>query len=619
MAANTVETRAVDREREWASLPRGLPARDGRRKVDSSPRLRPERKTERVLKDSPAQTDLARAHGRFARAALGIYLGSALLALAVLIAFFFAARVQEEDQRSKDFLKDLQQRESNLRRHVGLLVQDLRRLSLRTEVDLLDQNPSPELQLLQLSHEGSAFFDLGVAIIDRDGNVRASVPENFLTVGRSLATTPWFDRVRVNHELTVAPVRSEDARPAAVYIAAPIIRNGHFSGAVIGGTDLAKGEGGPLSESDAVVKPVLATHRGHVLYPAPPPQLTHDPAWHSLFLAPTRGATLTELGSAKHHWLVAAAEVRGTDLSLLLLAEERALFSEVRTRLRDRIILALLLASLPILALVWMLRRSLQVFRVSGERLIREERLRRVGEASNLIAHEVKNALNGIRMAAELACDTSGKRSPVQERALSELRSEIARLANFTAELMTFSKGINVRANKLELGDFLAKVISLAEKVAVDSGVQLSLKLEQDEIFVQADPQLLHVVVFNLVTNAIDAMAASATSSKGHVVVTASETDSQVLISVKDNGPGVSPSMVPRLFEPFESGKASGVGIGLALAQRIAEAHGGRLSLASNADGATFVLTLPKPAPSPKSQQSTTAGDSVHEAPRTAG
>ena len=65
-------------------------------------------------------------------------------------------------------------------------------------------------------------------------------------------------------------------------------------------------------------------------------------------------------------------------------------------------------------------------------------------------------------------------------------------------------------------------------------------------------------------------------------------------LSVADNGEGVIQAIKPRLFEPFQSGKTSGVGIGLALGKRIAQAHGGDLELLSSAPGATFCITLPR-------------------------
>jgi two-component system C4-dicarboxylate transport sensor histidine kinase DctB len=253
---------------------------------------------------------------------------------------------------------------------------------------------------------------------------------------------------------------------------------------------------------------------------------------------------------------------------------------------------ALAIAAVPLFVLVVLLRRSLATFRRSEERAVREERLQRVGEAANLIAHEVKNSLNGIRMAAEIACD-QGASGRVQ--ALQELRGEISRLTNFTQELMTFSKGVEPRKVRVNLTDFVPKITSLLEKTAKEQGVALELALPPSALSCELDPQLLHIVVSNLVTNAIEAVAASSEGSPRIEVKLARDTvdPGSVRLEVSDNGPGLSRDVVAQLFEPFHSGKPSGVGIGLALSQRIARAHGGKLVLVPSGTGAVFALTLP--------------------------
>lgn len=545
-----------------------------------------------MLKPAPLQTDLTRAHQRFARAALAIYLGSALIALGVLVAFLFADLAQERDQIRANLLTEVETRETYLRRHLALLLQELRRLALRSEVDSLDQNQSPEQRLLQVSHEGSTFFNLGVAIVDQDGAVTASMPQEFMARGRPLTQQTWFERVKTRHELAVVPVLDGVPSHNALYLVTPILRNGRFDGAFIGGLDLARSNQNVLGEFGSVVEPVLATRHGAVVFPPTPPPFVDGAAWKALFDAPSEAPLVTELALPTGAVVVAEHEVHGTDLVLLLSASERDLFGAATTRIQQRLGLAFVLAALPFIALVWLLQRSLRVFRTSGERFVREERLRRVGEASNLIAHEVKNALNGIRMAAELACENPGARTQVQERALTELRSEIQRLANFTAELMTFSKGITVRQSRFWFGEFISKVVSLAEKTAQESCVSLRVHVPSD-FELSADPQLLHIVIYNLVINAIE--SAAARGGAGSAVTVDVEAAAQhAHVVVRDNGAGVSPSMLPRLFEPFESGKASGVGIGLALARRIAEAHAGSLVLLDNQRGAAFRLSLPR-------------------------
>jgi signal transduction histidine kinase len=111
---------------------------------------------------------------------------------------------------------------------------------------------------------------------------------------------------------------------------------------------------------------------------------------------------------------------------------------------------------------------------------------------------------------------------------------------------------------------------------------------------VSADPQLLRVAVSNLVNNALDALSTRKNAEQPARIELSVDADSGgARLSVSDNGDGVPEDIRRRLFEPFQSGKTSGVGIGLALGKRIALAHGGDLELQSYARGAKFRLTLP--------------------------
>jgi two-component system C4-dicarboxylate transport sensor histidine kinase DctB len=225
---------------------------------------------------------------------------------------------------------------------------------------------------------------------------------------------------------------------------------------------------------------------------------------------------------------------------------------------------------------------------------MREERLHRVGEAANLIAHEVKNSLNGIRMAAELACGppAAGSRA---ERALSELRHEIERLSNFTGDLMAFSKGIKPRPIRLDLNELAHKLQLLFEQQAAEAGVTIEVRTAPEPVWVSADAQLLRVAVSNLVQNALDALSTRQNGDEPpSIELGAAASPKSAELWVADNADGVSPAVQKRLFEPFQSGKSNGVGIGLALGKRIAQAHHGDLTLTSVGHGTKFVLSLPR-------------------------
>ena len=572
-----------------------------------------------VRKPAGKVDSLAAAHARFARAALLIYLGAIVVGISLLIVAVVTDKAHEEDQTRERLLLETDVRAHSLGQHLGLLVEELRRLGLRSEVDLLDQNLAPEKSLLKLSHETSTFFNLGVAILNPTGTVLWTEPRDFLLDGTSFAAEKWFSGVRYSQALRIVPVQPD--RPDSVlYVVSPIVRGGEFAGALLGGVDLARGE--PLNAMPQVpggdMLTVLATQEGAVVYPPRPPAFAAEQAWKALFQRASAEPFTDIAWLAGRNTVVAASPVSGTDLVLLTVATRKPLFAPARNRLETRIALGLLLAATPLVLLVGLLRRSLDLFRRAEQDAVREERLRLLGEAANSIAHEVKNALNGLSMGLDLVVrrDERPEAAARRERVLNELRNEIHRLADFTTQLMTFSKGIEPRRARVDLTDFVPKVTSLHRDAALELGADIELDMPPGPVMIDADPTLLHAVIGNLTGNALDAATGPGGSPEPRVEVHVTTRAGVAEIRITDNGPGVSATMRARLFEPFQTEKANGVGIGLALARRIALAHNGDLVLEdppplalktpipgalkaprpptpTKPRGATFLLTLP--------------------------
>lgn len=548
---------------------------------------------------APEPQNLADAHRRFARAVLGIYVASALVTLALVLTTVVTDRAHEEEQRREQLLLEAVEQEHHLSRHLARLVQELRRLGLRSEVDLLDENLAPEKSLLRLSHEGSTFFNLGVALLATDGRVLWAEPQEFLGPVTTFTAEPWFAAIRKSRTLRIVPV-DPAAENAALYVVSPVVRNGRFAGALLGAIDLAR-------EPDVDLAPdppgftedtLITTSRGVVVYPAVPPPFTADPRWPEVFAEGVTAPRLTTTDLLGRSTVLAVSPIARTDLVYVLAADRERLSRKARERMVRRLAGGVALTLVPLAILVLLLTRSLRLLRASEERLVRDERLRLAGEAANLIAHEVKNGLNGIQMAAEIAFEPSS--SPARrERAATELRRELQRLTSFTTELMTFSKGLALRPIRVNLSELTSSVTAAAAELSAESGVLLRVSVPDEPVHVHADPTLLHVVLGNLLNNAVEACATAA-GKVGEVEVRLAAGppdeagESRVTLTVADNGPGVPDAMKPRLFVPFESGKPNGVGIGLALSKRIAVAHGGDLVLSPSERGALFTLTLPR-------------------------
>ena len=222
-----------------------------------------------------APNALATAHSRFARAALAIYVATALVAVSLLVLAMVTDKTHDEDQTCEKILLETHVRAHSLSQRLGLLVDELRRLSERSEVDLFDENLAPEKSLLQLSHERSTFFNLGVVILDKQGFVVWSEPEAFLAQGTSFGSESWFRNVRRHRAFRIVPVQPDRA-DSVLYVVSPLIKNHDFAGALLGAVDLARGDA-LLPKAAAKALTVLATQDGTVVYPPVPPRSPLNP------------------------------------------------------------------------------------------------------------------------------------------------------------------------------------------------------------------------------------------------------------------------------------------------------------------------------------------------------
>ena len=549
---------------------------------------------DRPAADGRAADSLGRVHARFARAVVTLYLVTAGLGVLLLVGALYTDLVHQRELARQTLLLETEVRAQDLGRFLQRLAAELTRLGLRSEVNLLDQDLGPERSLLRLAHERSSVFNAGVAVVGADGRALWSEPQGFLGIDQLYDRANWFQSVLRTRALIIMPVAPERARDSLLYMVSPIVRDGRFEGVLVGGVDLAVGDA-LVPETHAGVHPdaLLVARDGAVIYPARPPAFAAEEGWKTFVRERSTDPFVVERRIDQRDSVIAGAPVQGTEFLLMSLAATGALFGPAQSRLVTRLGLGVSLAVLPVLLLVGLLRRSFRQFQRSEEEALRGEQLRLLGEAASLIAHEVKNSLNGLRLGFDMM--VQGRQEaldPRRQQAVAGLRTEIERLSEFTTQLLTLSRGVVPRPVPIDLGPFVRTVTGLLEPAASRLGVRLDVRGPAVPIRVRADPSLVHVVVANLVNNAIEALSVAPPSTPS-VAVEVERDGSTATVRVADNGAGVSESVRPRLFEPFVTGKPSGVGIGLALSRRIARAHGGDLVLQPAAAGASFLLTLP--------------------------
>ena len=146
----------------------------------------------------------------------------------------------------------------------------------------------------------------------------------------------------------------------------------------------------------------------------------------------------------------------------------------------------------------------------------------------------------------------------------------------------------------MNINEVISDVIELARGEALKASVSIQTDLADGVSPVYGDRVQLQQVNLNLIINAIEAMGGIAAPLRELLVTTRSVESSDVLVTVRDTGPGLSPASLQRLFDPFYTTKATGLGMGLSICRSIIEAHGGRLWAEANEPrDAVFLFTLP--------------------------
>lgn len=231
----------------------------------------------------------------------------------------------------------------------------------------------------------------------------------------------------------------------------------------------------------------------------------------------------------------------------------------------------------------------------------RAERLEAVAELGASLAHEIRNPLASIRSSVEQLA--GGATADPDDRLLGQLIiRESDRLTRLLSEFLDFSRVRVAGFSPVDL-HALARDTARLVREHPDCTTRIRLDVEGDPTWIEGDADLLQRVLLNLILNAVQAVAGQ-DAGGGTVRVRVDqpnpdglplgrEFDDPVRLRVSDNGPGVDPELVPRLFEPFVSGRPGGSGLGLAIVQRAVEAHRGLVFVDSAPHaGTTFTIYL---------------------------
>lgn len=229
--------------------------------------------------------------------------------------------------------------------------------------------------------------------------------------------------------------------------------------------------------------------------------------------------------------------------------------------------------------------------------LSRAMRFAVAGELASALAHELNQPITALvsylQAAGILAAPLAAQEQRLQDT-LSKASREAIRASEVLRRLKDFYRGGTTRRETLELGVFCQTFTATFRERMQRAGVELLLDIPKSLPRVEADATQLEIVLHNLLTNAIDAVAQQPTGLR-HIMLSGARSGEDVLLRVEDSGPGVDAEVAARLFEPFMTSKVDGMGLGLAISRSLLRAHGGELSHEPSvaSGGASFVVRLP--------------------------
>ena len=231
-------------------------------------------------------------------------------------------------------------------------------------------------------------------------------------------------------------------------------------------------------------------------------------------------------------------------------------------------------------------------FKSSWERKLKEIEIMALG-----LSHEIKNPLGSIRGAAQLL--QSGSISQEKRRKYSGIiMEEVDRIDRLIGELLKFSTPIRPEKRVVNIYEILDSVLSRLDGVLKSKEIEIVMDYDPSIDEIMSDGELISRILFNLITNAIDASEKGAkiilrTRSELKAIRSGRKRKKLISIEIEDFGHGLTDEEMERLFTPFFTKKAKGTGLGLVISQRFAHALGGSISASRKEKGLIFKLTLP--------------------------
>ena len=247
----------------------------------------------------------------------------------------------------------------------------------------------------------------------------------------------------------------------------------------------------------------------------------------------------------------------------------------------DLIVVSILLA---------MVDRNQRRLMEANEQLAHSEKIATLGRVAAQVAHEVRNPLAGLLLYSEhLKGKLDGKLANGDDQLIDKIIDTINNLTATTEQILNYARPVTLAPREVDLNEVAQDVIQLLSSEIAAHHIETNLDLDSSPVTGMLDAPSIRAATLNLVLNAVQAM-----STGGRLSVATGSSGNKLWMTIADTGAGMSAEQVKQIFEPFNTTKSRGLGLGMPYAQKVIHQHGGRITVDSKTGKGTQVkIELP--------------------------